>query len=687
MVKRGARRASALAGLVLGAVLSAVALAAPAYAEAPVDFAGSDVVDTADVLGGDEGRVQARLDDLQQKTGVTLLVAFIDSASDPSDIEAWSNTVAQQNGLGDNNALLVVAVADRQYYFSEETDISSDQRTAIERDDIIPALGQDDWAGGAIGAADGIERTLSGESAAGSGTEPQSEPFNWLPTLVILGGLALVIVLIAVFLRTRARRRIRASAEADQKSLDVRAGTLLVELDDALKTSAQEVGFAEAEFGKESVAPFGAVLESATGKVREAFRIKQRLDDAEPETPEQRRELAGRIIELCQAADAELDEQAADFARLRELGRSAPDALAKLTADAERIAAAVPLAESTLTALRTRYAETAIADVAGNPDQVRKLLAFLAAQGEEAAQHLREGKSGMAAVAIRGGEQALGQAQQLLDAVQSAGSKLEAAAARLPAAVASLSSDVQEGRALAPSAQALVPPGLDALLAEAGTALTASNTGDPLGALATLTAVEQRLDAALAPAREQEQRVARARAALDRAFVSAQAQIAAADDFITTRRGGIGADARTRLAEAGRRLANAHSLAADSPEQALSEAQAASSLAAGALSAAQSDVGDFWGGSSGRGGGGGYSGGGGGGDMTGAILGGIIGSMLGGGGSRGGFGGGGMGGWSSGRSSGGGGFGGRSSGGGGGFGGSRGFGGSGGRRSGGGGRF
>ena len=685
MVKRRARRASALTGLVLGGVLSTVVLASPAYAEAPVDFGGSDIVDTAGVLGGDQARVQQRLDELQQTTGITLLVAFIDTPTNPSDIEAWSNSVAEQNGLGDNNALLVVAVGNRQYYFNEETDVSADQRTAIERDDIIPALGEDDWAGGAIGAADGIERTLAGDSGAGDEAETPAAPFNWLPTLVILGGLALLVVLLAVFFRARARRRIRRSAEADQKSLDVRAGTLLVELDDALKTSAQEVGFAEAEFGKEAVAPFGAVLDSATGKVREAFRIKQRLDDAEPETPAQRRELATRIIELCQAADGELDEQAADFARLRELGRSAPDALAKLTSDAERVSAALPLAESTLTALRTRYSETAIADVAGNPDQVRKLLAFLATQGGEAAQHLREGKSGMAAVAIRGGEQALGQAEQLLDAVQSAGAKLEAAAARLPAAISSLTSDVQEGRALAPSAQALVPSGLPALLAEAGTALSATNTGDPLGALATLTAVEQRLDAALAPVREQEQRVTRARAALDRAFASAQAQIGAADDFITTRRGGVGTDARTRLAEAGRRLANAHSLAADDPEQALSEAQAAGSLAAAALAAAQSDVGDFWGGS----GGGGFSGGGGGGgDMTGAILGGIIGGMLGGGGSRGGFGGGGMGGWSGGRSSGGGGFGGgRASGGGGSFGGSRGFGGSGGRRSGGGGRF
>ncbi|MCU1437914.1 MAG: Fibrillarin, partial [Naasia sp.] len=150
--------------------------------------------------------------------------------------------------------------------------------------------------------------------------------------------------------------------------------------------------------------------------------------------------------------------------------------------------------------------------------------------------------------------------------------------------------------------------------------------------------------------------------------------------------GGVGTDARTRAAEAERRLAVAEQLAPTDPEQALAEAQAAGSLAASALNFAHSDVDGFW--SAGGGSYGstrtGYRGGSGGDDIAGAILGGIIGGMLGGGGNRGGsfgggFGGGvrrsgGGGGWSSGSRS-------RS----GGFGGGRGFGGSG--RRGGGGRF
>jgi hypothetical protein len=140
--------------------------------------------------------------------------------------------------------------------------------------------------------------------------------------------------------------------------------------------------------------------------------------------------------------------------------------------------------------------------------------------------------------------------------------------------------------------------------------------------------------------------------------------VAAADDYLTTRRGALGAQPRTLLAEAQRQLARAEGLASTDPVAALAAAQDAARLAQSASQAARTDV-DSW--SSGAGS---WGGGGGSGDaFLGALLGGIL---AGGGRSRGGWGGGGRGGWGS--------------GGGGGWGG--GFGGSGSRsRRGGGGRF
>ena len=145
-------------------------------------------------------------------------------------------------------------------------------------------------------------------------------------------------------------------------------------------------------------------------------------------------------------------------------------------------------------------------------------------------------------------------------------------------------------------------------------------------------------------------------------MLTAQSTIAAAADFISTRRGAVGPEARTRLAEAQRHLDVAVDQGRDDPVTALREAHRATTLAQSALDRAQDDVSTWSGGyGGGPGGFGGYGGGyprRGGVDLGSLVLGGIL---LG-GGRGGGFGGGGFGG-------GGGGLGGGGRRGGGGFGG------------------
>ncbi|WP_158437908.1 TPM domain-containing protein [Naasia lichenicola] len=696
-------------------IAASVSFAAPAWAEDPVEFGGADIVDTANALSGTEtSQVQSAIDELQQKTGTTLLVAYIDTPTSPSDIEDWSNEVVDSNGLGTGNALLVVAVEARQYWFSADSsvELSDTQLQDIESDDIVPYLADDDWAGAAIGAATGIASglgsSLSGStgSSTGSGTgsdtgsDGGSGGFNLLPTVLILGGFAALIVIIVVSV-SRRRRRTQPDAVAgpSQRDLDLQSGKLLVELDDAVKTSEQELGFAVAEFGEQQTAAFSAALTSARGKLREAFRLKQQLDDAHADTDQQKREWTTQIIALCESADAELDAQTDAFDKLRELGRNAPAALTAVTGDLERTTARIDASEAQLTVLAARYAPSALEPVAQNVAQARKLVGFATAESSRAAASLRSGAAGEAAVAVRNAQQSVAQVGQLLDTVDRTGPDLEAATGKLDDAARELTSDLDESAALTPAAKALTPPELDALVADARKTLAAAGSGgdarrDPVAALTAMVAAEARVDAALAPARENAKRIERARATLERAIAGARSQIDTANDFITTRRGSVGDGARTRLAEAQRHLDQAISLGFNDPEAAIADAQAASSLAVSALNFAKTDVGDFWtSGSGGYGSGSSWSGGSrsnssSGDDVAGAVLGGIIGGLFSGGGSGGGY-------RSSGRSSGGfGGFSGgsssRRSGGGGSFGGgSRSFGGSrsGGGRRGGGGRF
>ncbi len=123
----------------------------------------------------------------------------------------------------------------------------------------------------------------------------------------------------------------------------------------------------------------------------------------------------------------------------------------------------------------------------------------------------------------------------------------------------------------------------------------------------------------------------RAQQLIGQQIMQAQAQVSAAEDYVVARRGAIGAEARTRLAEAGAALVQAQQLQTADPEQALQYAQRANQLAGQAIQYAQNDVNAFQGGGMFGGGGGG------GGNMMGAVLGGIvINSLLGGGGGRGG---------------------------------------------------
>jgi hypothetical protein len=284
---------------------------------------------------------------------------------------------------------------------------------------------------------------------------------------------------------------------------------------------------------------------------------------------------------------------------------------------------------------------------------------------------------------IRAAEGAVAQTITLLDAVGRLATDLDAAAGRVAAVRVETEKDLAEARSLVSSGDR---SGLRPQIARAEAALVSAvaamtpadgSPADPLAALRQLEEADIALEQALSVARDAQTQARRAAEALDQAVLTARSTIAAAADFIDTRRGAVGPEARTRLAEAQRHLDVAVELGRDDPVTALREAHQATTLARHALDRAQDDVAQWSGGGygggygGGFGGPGGYGGGYGGGyqrggvDLGSLVLGGILA-----GGGRGGFGGG---------RSGGGGFGGGRSGGGS-FGGSRGGGRSGGGR-------
>jgi hypothetical protein len=440
------------------------------------------------------------------------------------------------------------------------------------------------------------------------------------------------------------------------EQLTFQASTALLELDEAMKTSSLELDFARAQYGPEAVAGFDQALAASQAELARAFTLRQQLDDEVPEDEPARRRLLAEILALTEAADARLDDQAEAFEKLRDLARTAPQVLDGLAPRIAELRQRIPAERQRLAELAGRYADSALSPVADNPAQAEARLAAAEHEIAEARTALASPQPGTAVDDVRAAEDAVAQSATLLDAVGRLATELDAAAGRVAAARAETEKDLAEARAMVASGDAT---GLPAQIARAEAALTAADAAlrtdggsrpDPLAALRQVEEADVALEQALGTARDAQAQRQRAAAALEQALATARATIAAAGDFIGTRRGAVGPEARTRLAEAQRHLDAAVALGSSDPVGALREAQQAGALAQRALDSAQADV-SSWSSPSGAGYGGGpvpggFAGGRGGVDLGSLVLGGILfgggggGRRHGGGGFGGGFGGG-----------------------------------------------
>lgn len=641
-----------------------------ARADDPVALSrDGQITDRVDALGDRRASVVRALDRLYDTRRIQLFVVYVRDFSGRTG-QAWADATAERNGLGVDDVLLAVATHDRRYGYSADPDapLTQGQLDEVARTAVEPALRQNDWAGAAIGAADGYSAVLAGQPVPapaitpgpadpGGAVDDGTSATDLVLPVVLVGGAGAV----AAYAFTKRRRRTetrttpqggqgwgppREPAPPSLDELDGQARQTLVATDDAVRTSQEELGFATAQFGEEAVRPFTEAVAFAEQQLTASFRLRQKLDDSFPEDDATRRTMLDEILRRCAEANARLDAESEDFDRLRALERTAPEALATVEAAVQEQTGRTGTAEAALTAMRGRYAETAAAPVAGDVEQAKDRLVFATTHIDQARLRIDAGDNGGAAVHIRAAESAVDQAARLIEAVDRRAQELAEAVGKLPGALSETDADLAEARGLLQGATEGSTADLRGRIARAESVLgevrRVMDTGryDPLDSLRRVEEADAVLDEALEGARERESGSRRARGLLDQSMLTARSAIGAAADYITTHRGAVGSEARTRLAEAQRRWEKARALAeADDPQAALAEAQQADALARRAQDLAEQDV-RRYGNPNGPGG---VSGVGGGGGLGGAVLGGIIlGGLFGGGrgGGHGGFGGG-----------------------------------------------
>ncbi|MGW5332922.1 hypothetical protein [Streptomyces bauhiniae] len=313
---------------------------------------------------------------------------------------------------------------------------------------------------------------------------------------------------------------------------DRRARAALVEADDSVRASEEELPFAAALLDERTLAPFRHAVHTARTELSAAFALWHRYEEGE--SGDRGQALAG-VVGRCAEAGRVLDARAAELDRLRrpEVGPAlevAEGAFRRLTARAAG-------ARATVSELRERYGPSVGARAAGCAEEAMDRLVFATARLNEARRAADLGEEGQAVRQLRAAEGSVAQAGILVAGLDRTARRLREAAGLVPAALTGAEA------ALATATPA--PAGAHDTLAAVRTELTAGPY-DPLDALRRVTRALVRLPGGRS-------------GVLDTAAdLVARAALGEAEDYVAVHRGAVGADPRSLLAAAVRTLAAPH---------------------------------------------------------------------------------------------------------------------------------
>ena len=603
---------SAPLALASSAQTSAASVGVPRALPAASTTLTEHVTDELGIL--DASKAQQAVDTMSSKYGVGLWVLTVSDSSQKAS--AIAEQAFKDTKLGRDDMLLVINIpsdgsASKSYKLQAHDNSSKFSESDYKR--IDSAIKKQLSAGNYDDAVAAIPDNMSGSSGSGSSGDSGDSGSSALPLL--LGGGAVAAGGAAawtVYKRRKnkenddmlfGKRRNQGGAPGNQpagpaamtvEQLRTQAGSALVQADDTVRAAAEELSYAQAQFGLSATDAFTAALDSARKHLSRCFELRKILDDDIPETEPQQRQMYTEILQRCSEAVGEIRAQEEAFNKRRGIEANLPTSIAETAQRADETEQAIVMAETILVTLSAAYPASSLTSVAQAPEQARRLLAAGRTALDQARASVEASQEATAVEQVRIAQGSIAQAGQLAAQVTGARERLQSAAKDLEAAIASISSDLVDAKRLegAVPAATLAPLVADAeaAVAEGRQASGANPSGDPLAALDHLARAEAAIDAALAPAREREENDSRARASLGSRLARLNSQVESVTSYITTYRGAVGPSARTALSEAARHATAATTVQTTDPVAALAEVAAAEPLVAQAQALAEADV-------------------------------------------------------------------------------------------------
>jgi len=547
--------------------------------------------------------------DYRHKTDGIAYIVFVDSFPPGMDAQEWATQALKPIAASRYDILLAVGSNTYGYAYSEAFTAKSFKQVDTA---VVSHLRQHDWAGAASSFI-----TTAQQVAAGGSSSGDSKGSAAVGAAILLGGLGLLGAAGggAVYAAKRKSKRDTAKAVEQGRALDPKdtaalsqlstaaleqlAAEELVSTDESIKAAQAELDISVSEFGTERTRKFTQSLQHSQSTLQKAFAIQQQINDRKYTSEFDKRSLLIEIISSCGQADDVLDQEAKNFADMRNLLVNAPQTLERLTQSTVDLQARITPAMEQMADLRRSFPAETLSSINHNVEIAQAALAEAEKQidvGRDLAARPAGEQAGLIE-AIRIAETDINQADRMLKAIESARSDIAAAQANLDALIAEIEGEIAQGEAIKSQGVAqgtqLDWNAVSNTLTRAREALQEARNikdHDPLTAWTQLTDMDSQLDEMLEQIQSGITDHARVLQVFDQQSAAAQTAIRAAQDFISSRGRYVRSDARTKLADAEQAFEKAVAVRTSQTRDAINYARHATTQAQAALRVAQRDV-------------------------------------------------------------------------------------------------